>query len=278
MAQTQRKKTLTKPGVKMINYNKCKVLGSKEQDKVARLAVKGDKDAIEQLITSNIKLVSKIANKYKSFGQSVDDLVSEGLIGLIESIPRFEPDRGTQFTTYAGWYIRKNILDFIRDNFRIIKLGTTQNQRKLFWRLNREIRALQQNGIEVNEFTIADRLQVKPQEVKDMQIRMAQSEQSIQAVNPSTGLTLEESTDSGTVDPEEYSTFSRMNTWVQNKMITFEQKLKEKELVIWNYLVASEDPWAMTAIADKLHCSRQYVDQVEKRLIERFIKYARASL
>lgn len=262
----------------MINWKQCKPLKDADLHETACLAKAGDAQAIEKLVQSNIKLASSLAHQYSDFdGMNVEDLTSEALIGLIESIPKYDPERGTKFTTYASWRMRMHVLNFVLDNFRLVRIGTTQAQKKIFWRLNRETEALKKEGIEPTDAAIAERLEVKAKEVTEMQIRMNNSEASLHATNPNddNGRTLFETTDNGDPNPEQYATNSRMIAWVQARMIEFEQRLTGKDLQVWNYRIAADDPLTLQEVGEKIGTSRQYVQQTEKRLQAAFEKYAR---
>jgi RNA polymerase sigma-32 factor len=262
----------------MINWKACKPLKDTELDETARAAVTGNRSAIERLVQSNVKLASSLAHSYKDFdGMNVEDLTSEALIGLIEAIPTFDPERGTKFTTYASWRMRMRVLNFVIDNFRLVRIGTTQAQKKIFWRLNREIKALQHDGVDATDQALADRMDVKAKEICEMQIRMNDSEASLDATNPSDpqGFSLFDTLDNGEINPEQYTTSKRMVTWMQDRMVEFEQRLTGNDLAVWNYRIAAEEPLTLQETGDRIGTSRQYVSQTEKRLQSAFEKYAK---
>lgn len=261
----------------MINWAECKPLSDEALQDTACKALEGDKQAIELLVTSNVKLASSIAHNYKSFdGQNIEDLTSEAILGLVEAIPLFDPDRGTKFTTFASWHMRKRVLASVIDNFRLVKIGTSQAQRKLFWRLNRETQALRKAGIDPTCQAIATRLECKAQDVRDMQVRMGSPESSLDAPSVASehgNNDLFDVLDSGVESPEHYTTKSRMTAWVQSRMVEFEQRLSDKEMVVWNHRIA-DNKLTMQDVADKLDCSRQRIQQIEEKLQKAFIKYA----
>jgi RNA polymerase sigma-32 factor len=268
----------------MINWKACKPLSDADLHDTACLAVAGNTQAIEKLVRSNVKLASSLAHSYKDFdGMNVEDLTSEALIGLIESIPTFDTERGTKFTTYASWRMRMRVLNFVLDNFRLVRIGTTQAQKKIFWRLNRETEALRKEGIDVTEQALADRLEVKTREIREMQIRMGTLEASLDAPistgEPRDGyendVTLFGITDSGEETPEQYTTNKRMIAWVQARMVEFEQRLTGNDLAVWNHRIAAEEPLTLQEVGKLINTSRQYVSQTEKRLQTAFEKYAR---
>jgi RNA polymerase sigma-32 factor len=262
----------------MINWKACKPLESKEMEAVAREAVAGNSKAIEKLVSSNIKLASSMAHSYKDFdGLHVDDLTGEAVLGLIEAIPYYKAEKGTKFTTYASWHMKRRILNYIIDNFRMVRIGTTQEQRKIFWRLNRETAALIREGIDPSAQALADRLEVRQEEVEHMQVRMNNGESSLDATNPGdeTGKTILDTLQADNPSPEQYTTARRMSAWVQNRMIEFEQRLNEKEQVIWNCRIAADNPLTAQQTGERIGATRQHVSHTEIRLREEFVKYAR---
>ena len=262
----------------MKNWGQYKPLSTEELQQTAIAAQQGDSKAIERLVTANIKLASKIANKYSDFaGTQVDDLTSEALLGLLEAIPAFDAKKGVKFTSYATWYMRMRVLNFLMENYRLIKIGTTQAQKKIFWRLNREVKALKKEGVEATPENLAEKIGVRQKDVTEMQIRMGQSEAPLSATNPSDpqGMTMEDTLASTTVDPETYTTKRRMAAWTRDRMIEFEQRLNTKEQAIWNHRIAAQEPLTLDETGTRAGCSRQYVNQTERRLHKAFVKYAR---
>src|SRR4029078_8829639 len=141
----------------------------------------GDLEAARQLVTSNLRLVVKIAYDYRRAYRHVMDLIQEGDIGLRQAVKRYDPYKGVKLSSYAAWWIRAYILRFILNNWRLVKLGTTQAQRKLFFNLNKEKPKLAALGIEPTAAEIANRLHVEEKEVVEMDRRLAQSEKSLDA-------------------------------------------------------------------------------------------------
>ena len=259
----------------MYTWKTCKPLSDSQLSETVALAQAGDNEALARLTASMIKLASKIANQYRNFaGSNTDDLTSEALIGVLQAIQSFDPTRGTKFTTHAAWAMRERILKYVVRDFSLVKIGTTQAQKKIFWRLNRETRALRNEGITVTDQALAERLHVKASEIQSVRERM-QGESSLDATDPDTGRTLLESTPGSVPSPERYATERRMTAWVQTRMIEFEQRLADKDLAVWNLRIASEEPLTAQIVGDRLGVSKQYVCQTEKRLTKAFTKYAR---
>ena len=136
----------------------------------------GDRDAANQLVTSHLRLAVKVAMNYRGYGLPVSEIISEGNVGLLQAVDRFEPDRGFRFSTYAVWWIRASIQDYILRSWSLVKIGTTANQKKLFFKLRsakNKIAALQSGDMHPDQVTlIAKNLGVADQEVIDMNRRL----------------------------------------------------------------------------------------------------------
>jgi len=151
-----------------------KLLSNEEtQTLVLRYQKNGGQHAVDQLITANLRLVVKIAGDFQKYWTTnFLDLVQEGNIGLIKAIKKFEPERGIKFSYYATFWIRAYILKFIMDNWRLVKLGTTQVQRKFFFKLNKEKQKLLDAGFEPKPKLLSERLGVSEREIVDMDQRL----------------------------------------------------------------------------------------------------------
>ena len=168
-------------GAYMAEVRRYPLLSREEEHELAKRWVEtGDRDAGRRLVTSNLRLVVKLANEYRRGYQNLLDLVQEGNVGLLKAVDRFDPYRGIKLSTYAAWWIRAYILKYILANWRLVKLGTTQNQRKLFYNLNKQRRALEAAGVEPTSENLADALDVSTQEVVEMQKRLAAPDASLQ--------------------------------------------------------------------------------------------------
>src|ERR1700692_678111 len=152
-----------------------------ERDQEYKLAKRwrerGDRDAADQLITSHLRLAAKIAMGYRGYGLPVAEIISEGNVGLLQALNRFEPERGFRFSTYAMWWIRASIQDYILRSWSLVKIGTTANQKKLFFKLRsakRKISALDSGDLRPDQVTlIAKSLNVTERDVVDMNRRLA---------------------------------------------------------------------------------------------------------
>src|SRR5215813_7799021 len=144
-----------------------------------RWVEQGDVDAARRLVLSNLRLVVKIAMEYRRSWTNVLDLIQEGNVGLMQAVQRFDPYQGVKLSSYAAYWIRAYILKYLLDNIRMVRLGTTRAQRKLFFRLNREKRELERQGFEAEPRLIPERLDVSEAEVEDMDMRLRESDPSL---------------------------------------------------------------------------------------------------
>src|SRR5262245_27883022 len=150
-----------------------------ERELIERVQKNHDVEAAKKLVTSHLRLVVKIAMEYRSAFQNLLDLIQEGNVGLLRAVKSFDPAKGARLSYYASWWIRSYILKYILDNFRLIKIGTTQAQRKLFFNLMKEKEKLESLGFKPHAKLLAERLDVKEQEVDEMSQRLSQAELSV---------------------------------------------------------------------------------------------------
>jgi RNA polymerase sigma-32 factor len=154
---------------------------AEEREYAIKFYDQGDVDAAAKLVTSNLRLVVKIAYEYRRAHKQIPDLIQEGSIGLMQAVKKFDPYKGVKLSTYAAWWIRAYILRFVLNNARLVKLGTTQAQRKLFFNLRKERARLSAMGIEPTAETIASRLNVPAEEVTNMERRLSSGDMSLDA-------------------------------------------------------------------------------------------------
>ncbi len=152
-----------------------------EHELAVRWVEQGDAQAARRLVLANLRLVVKIAMEYRRTWTNVLDLIQEGNVGLLQAVQRFDPYQGVKLSSYAAYWIRAYVLKYLLDNIRLVRLGTTRAQRKLFFRLNKEKRELERLGIEVEPRLIAERLDVTEDDVIDMEQRLGHSDLSFDA-------------------------------------------------------------------------------------------------
>lgn len=242
----------------------------------------GDKDAARQLVTSNLRLVVKIAHEYRRAYQNLLDLVQEGNVGLVKAVQKFDPYRGVKLSTYSGWWIRAYILKYILNNWRLVKIGTTQNQRKLFFNLRKQREALVAAGVDPTPERIAKALDVSPKEVMEMERRMAAPDVSLDAPLGSedgegtrTRLDLIED---DFADPEDNVDSTEFKSLLQDKLRRFGAELEGRELEIFRDRLVADEPITLQDLGDRWGVSRERARQIEKRLVLRLREYLQAEL
>jgi RNA polymerase sigma-32 factor len=231
----------------------------------------GDVAAAHRLVTANLRLVVKIAYEYRRAYKNIMDLVQEGNVGLMQAVKKFDPQRGVKLSSYAAWWIRAYILRFILNNWRMVKLGTTQAQRKLFFNLNKEKQRLLAMGIDPTPKAIAERLNVEEKEVADMDVRLGASEASLDApIGDSEGkVTARVDMIPATQDGADVMLAeAEMQSALKGKLDTFRQTLKGKDLEIFDLrLAAPDEPLTLQELGDRFGVSRERVRQLEARLV-----------
>lgn len=237
------------------------------------LAVKyvqtGDVEAAKKLVTSNLRLVVKIAFDYKRAYRNILDLVQEGNIGLMQAVKKYDPYRGVKLSSYAAWWIRAYILRFILNNWRLVKVGTTQAQRKLFFNLKKEKARLSAMGIEPTPELIAKNLDVTTDEVVHMDRRLSAGEVSLDApVGQADGKPTSriESMPSADTGADVALAEGELSDLLSEKIHEFGKTLKGKEEIIFRERLMSEEPKTLQELGDQFGVSRERVRQLEKRL------------
>jgi RNA polymerase sigma-32 factor len=249
------------------------------------LAVKyvgsGDVAAAARLVTANLRLVVKLAYEYRRAYKNIMDLVQEGNIGLMQAVKRYDPYRGVKLSSYAAWWIRAYILRFILNNWRLVKLGTTQAQRKLFFNLNKEKARLSAMGIEPSSAEIARRLGVEEQEVTDMDRRLSSGEMSLDApVGDTEGRPVSrlEMMPTSMAGPDTAVADGEIQQMVKAKLADFRTTLKGKDIQIFDDRLVAEDPLTLQELGDRFGISRERVRQLEARLTGRLREYLKSEL
>ena len=230
-----------------------------------------------RLVTANLRLVVKIAYEYRRAYKNIMDLVQEGNIGLMQAVKRYDPYRGVKLSSYAAWWIRAYILRFILNNWRLVKLGTTQAQRKLFFNLRKKRSELVAMGIDPSNAEIAKQLNVPESDVAEMDVRLAQSEKSLDApVGDADGRAIAkiDMMPSVGAGPEAQMADNELQALVKDKLAEFRSGLvglvgKEKDLAIFDLRLVADDPLTLQDLGDRFGISRERVRQLEQRLLGR---------
>jgi RNA polymerase sigma-32 factor len=247
------------------------VLSRDEEFEVAkRIYEKKDKEAAQKLVMSNLKLVVKIALEYYSTYINILDLIQEGNVGLLHAVKKYNPYKGTKFSTYSSFWIRAYILKHIMDSWSLVKIGTTQSQRKLFYRLNKEKQKLEALGIFPSPKLLASTLDVKEEEVEDMQKRLAYGDVSMETPIHDEGDDTIMDMMKSDENVEEIVAEKEKDKIIVSRVKEFKKTLNEKELYIFEHRILSEEPFTLQEIGAHFSISRERARQIESKVMKKF--------
>ena len=234
----------------------------------------GNVEAAYKLVTSNLRLVVMIAREYQKAFRNLLDLIQEGNIGLMEAVKNFDPYRGVRFPSYAVWWIRAYIIRYIMNDWRMVKIGTTQAQRKLFFNLQKEKERLEAEGVPAGPKLLAQRLNVKEGEVIEMDQRLSHRDLSTDVpMGEDEGGTLLNFLPDEKQTPEERVAEAEYRHALSEKMEQFAATLKDKELIIFRERLLSEEPLTLREIGERYGISRERVRQIEERVKRKLKAY-----
>lgn len=256
---------------------KFRLLSREEEKEIATAAINGDKKSLDTLIQSNLLLVVKIAHEYRAIFNNLNDLIQEGNVGLLRSVDKYDPSRGYRFSTYAGWWIRSMILRYIFNNSHMIKPGTTNEQKKLFYNLRKEQKRLESLGIDADTATIAQNLNVSEEEVIEMDGRlrsdvyldspMVYDEDDRKTLSNSIASPIEEQPDTAVESKE----FRRV---LRDKLDSFAYKLKnDRQREIFYRRIIADEPMTLQELGDRFSITKERARQIEEEIMNRLRKY-----
>jgi RNA polymerase sigma-32 factor len=239
-----------------------------------------DRDAANQLVTSHLRLAAKIAMGYRGYGLPISEIISEGNVGLMQALSRFEPERGFRFATYAMWWIRASIQDYILRSWSLVKIGTTANQKKLFFKLRSaksKIAAFESGDLHPDQVAlIAKDLDVTDQDVVDMNRRLG-GDKSINAPLHEDGETgewqdhlVDQSPSPETIVVEQDEKLHR-----HTALIAAIEVLEGRERRIFEARLLADNPSTLEELAVQFNVSRERIRQIEVRAFEKVRKAAR---
>jgi RNA polymerase sigma-32 factor len=258
------------------------LLAPEEEHRLAvEYAKTGDVDIAARLVTANLRLVVKLAYEYRRAYRNMMDLVQEGNIGLMQAVKRYDPYRGVKLSSYSAWWIRAYMLRFILNNWRLVKLGTTQAQRKLFFNLSKEKAKLSAMGIEPTAEEIAKRLSVSESEVIEMDRRLASSDASLDTpVRQGDGreTTRLELMPSHAQTPDQAVEDSELQHLLRERLDEFRKTLQGKDVAIFEKRLIADEPLTLQELGDEFGVSRERVRQLEARLNGRLREYLQQTL
>jgi len=255
--------------------NQFPLLSVEEEQRLARrYVVQGDLEAAHLLVTSNLRFVVKVAYEYRSYGIKMSDLIQEGNIGLMKAVQKFDPDKQIRLISYGVWWIRAYIQNYILKSWSLVKLGTTQAQRKLFFSLARTKRELEKlgrgDGSSEDVRKIAKKLHVKPTEVLEMQQRMDGRDLSLDApIGDDGGNTHVDFVPSGAAGQDDDLADSEERGIVQDRVGRALGRLDLRERYIIEQRIMSEKPMTLKELGEHFGFSRERARQLEIRAKEK---------
>ncbi len=254
--------------------SKFPLLTPEEEYSLARRVIDHkDTDAAFRIVSSHLRLVVKIAMDFqRRWMQNVLDLIQEGNVGLMRAVHKFDPEKGIKFSYYATFWVKAYILKFIMDNWRMVKIGTTQAQRKLFYNLNKERQRLIAQGFDPDAAILSKNLNVTEEQVLEMQQRMDGSDVSLDAPanndeGPGTSrIELLPALGAGIEDTLSDREVAHM---VRERIKTIIPLLSDKETYILQHRLLTDDPVTLREIGEKYNITRERVRQIEARLLQK---------
>jgi RNA polymerase sigma-32 factor len=249
--------------------SKFPMLGPDEEFDLARkVRDQGDQDAAFRLVSSHLRLVVKIAMDFqRRWMQNVLDLIQEGNVGLMRAVKKFDPEKGIKFSYYAAYWIKAYILKYIMDNWRMVKIGTTQAQRKLFYNLNKERQRLQTQGFDPSTSQLSESLNVSESDILEMEQRLSGNDLSLD-------VSLGEDSSATRIDFLPALTRASRTCW---PTMRFRRSLKsryapsvpasDKERDLLENRILSDSPLTLREIGAKYGITRERVRQIESRLL-----------
>lgn len=227
-----------------------------------------------RLVNCNLRLVVKIALEYQSSRIPLLDLVQEGNVGLIHAVRKFDPEKKIRLASYAQWWIRAYILKYLMDNSKLLKVGTTQAQRKLFYNLKREKDRLARQGLTPTPALLARSLAVREKDVVEMEGRLAGRESSLDApLQDGESGTFGDILPSEEAPLEEQFNQKQVGAQMRQLLDDFAQTLEGRDVDIWSRRMVAEEPKTLQQIGDLFGVSRERARQLEARIMRRLTKY-----
>jgi len=254
---------------------KYSVLTREEESELATHYVATDDAAAERkLVNSNLRLVVKIALEYQSSRLSLLDLIQEGNVGLIHAVRKFDPEKKIRLASYAQWWIRAYILKYLMDNYKLVKVGTTQAQRKLFYNLKREKERLLRQGLVPTPALLARALAVRERDVVEMEARLAGRESSLDApLQDGERGTLGDLLPSDAPSAHERIFDARSTKRMHEHLEAFAKTLEGRDVDIWSRRMVAENPETLQQIGDLFGVSRERARQLEARIKKRLGRF-----
>lgn len=268
--------TITDPLTRyMAEVSRYPVLSREDEHALAvRYYETGDRAAAQQLVTSNLRFVVKVAMEYSKFGAKVIDLIQEGNVGLMQAVKEYNPYKGVRLISYAVWWIRGQIQEHLMRHYSMVRIGTTAKQRKLFYQLQRQRDQLERMGFEAGIAQLSGRLGIPEDEVAEMGQRVLNRDVSLSQPSPTAeSTTLMDSQSSAEVPPaDELLSLKENIGLLREKIDQIEDELNERERLILHERLLSDEPITLQEVGNRYGITREAARQIEARLIEKIRK------
>ncbi len=237
----------------------------------------GDREAAQRLITSNLRLVVKIANEFRTGSGNILDLIQEGNYGLMQAVKKFDPSKGVKLSSYAAWWIRAFILKFLMDARSQVRIATTAAQRKLFYNLRKETDKLLRQYDEADPKLLAAAMNVSEKDVRDMQVRMSGGDVSLDAPINEEGTLRSEtmSLSDSSMSADEVIADGEIMDIFEHQLVEFKNTLKGRDLDIFNDRMLSDSPLTLQEIGDRYKITRERARQIEARIMKQLKEFVR---
>jgi RNA polymerase sigma-32 factor len=256
----------------LLEISKFEPLTKEEETRLAVLyREQGDEQAAYRLITSNLRLVVKIARLYNRVYSNALDLIQEGNIGLMEAVKRFDPYREARLPTYASWWIKAYIIKFILDNFRIVRVGTTNQRRKLLFNLRKEKEKLRLQGIDPTPALIAKRLNVSQEDVREVEKSIEFSDLSLDATvgDGESSIRYLDTLEATEEMIDENLARGELQDLFNQEIKEFSTTLNDRQKTILYDRLTAESPKTLQKIAAQYGVSREAIRLTEKALVNK---------
>jgi RNA polymerase sigma-32 factor len=258
----------------MAEVRRYPFISKEEEVRLFREYKEGNREAAVKLILANLRVSVAIASEYLHTGADHMDLIQEGNVGLMQAIGKFDPTRNVRFHAYAAWWARAYILRYLLNTFRLVKVGTTQDERKLFYNLRKEKAKLERQGFVPDTKLLADRLQVRERDVIEMDQRLGSWELSLdQPLGQDTDGTLLDVLPAPDVPADEQLANQELRDMFREKLAEFIKTLDERDEDILRNRVLSETPLTLEDLGHKYGITKERTRQLEARIIKRLRDY-----